>query len=45
MEAELNKAKKLQKPENLAVTEEGNVDESITAETKDSNNMERFLKI
>ena len=45
MESELNEASEINsKNENLAVTEEGNVDKAITAEAKASNEMEMFLK-
>ena len=45
MEAELTEASKINsKTDNLAVTEESNIDEAITAEAKASNRMEMFLK-
>ena len=44
MEAELTKSSKINsKTDNSAVTEEANVDETITAEAKDSNKMKIFL--
>ena len=45
MEAELTEAPKINSnTENLAVTKEANVDESITAEAKSSNKIRMFLK-
>ena len=45
MEAELTESSKIySKTDNLAVTEEANVDEAITAEAKASNNMKIDLK-
>ena len=45
MESELTEASNINsKNDNSAVTEEENIDEAITAKTKASNNMEKFLK-
>ena len=45
MEAELTESSEIKsKTDNLAVTEEANVDEAITAESKAINKMEMFLK-
>ena len=45
MEAELNEAPiKTSKTDNLAVAEEANADEAITAESKARNDMEIYLK-
>ena len=45
MEAELTEAPiKTSKTDNLEVAEEANADEAITAEAKDSNDMEIYLK-
>ena len=44
LESELTEALKIDsKTDNLAVTEEANFDESITAEAKASNKMESFI--
>ena len=44
MEAQLTEAQKKSKTDNLAVTEEVNVDEAITTEAKAINKMEIYLK-